>query len=110
MGFAGHLPELLILLVAALIIFGPKRLPEIGGAMGKGIREFKKSTRERAAEAPTREVATTAENPAQIDAVLYLQQVEEHKAHETVAVQIASSSPPAESLPAPALQRTSGLD
>lgn len=42
----GHLPELIILLVAALVIFGPKRLPEIGGAMGRGIKEFRKSTSE----------------------------------------------------------------
>lgn len=41
---AGHLPELLIVLVLALVIFGPKRLPEIGGAMGKGIREFRRGT------------------------------------------------------------------
>jgi sec-independent protein translocase protein TatA len=44
--FGGHLPELVILLVVALVIFGPKRLPEIGGAMGKGIREFRKGTTE----------------------------------------------------------------
>lgn len=42
--FGGHLPELLIVLVLALVVFGPKRLPEIGGAMGKGIREFRKGT------------------------------------------------------------------
>lgn len=39
--FGAHLPELLIILVGALIVFGPKRLPEIGGALGKGIRDFK---------------------------------------------------------------------
>jgi TatA/E family protein of Tat protein translocase len=44
--FGGHLPELVVLLVVALVIFGPKRLPEIGGAMGKGIREFRKGTTE----------------------------------------------------------------
>jgi len=31
-------------LVIALVIFGPKKLPEIGSALGKGIREFRKST------------------------------------------------------------------
>jgi len=46
MGFAGHLPELIIILVAALVIFGPKRLPEIGNAMGKSIKEFKKGVDE----------------------------------------------------------------
>jgi sec-independent protein translocase protein TatA len=42
----GHIWELAIVVVLALIVFGPKRLPEIGGAMGKGIREFKKGTQE----------------------------------------------------------------
>lgn len=36
-------PELMILLVIALLVFGAKRLPEIGSSMGKGIREFKRS-------------------------------------------------------------------
>jgi sec-independent protein translocase protein TatA len=44
--FGGHIWELAIVVVLALIVFGPKRLPEIGGAMGKGIREFKKGTQE----------------------------------------------------------------
>ncbi|RST75130.1 twin-arginine translocase TatA/TatE family subunit [Siminovitchia acidinfaciens] len=39
-------PGLIIILVIVLIIFGPKKLPEIGGAMGKTLSEFKKSTRE----------------------------------------------------------------
>jgi sec-independent protein translocase protein TatA len=36
-------PELLIILVVVLLVFGAKRLPEMGAAMGKGIREFKKN-------------------------------------------------------------------
>ena len=36
-------PELIIVLVIVLIIFGVGRLPEIGGAMGKAIREFRSS-------------------------------------------------------------------
>jgi sec-independent protein translocase protein TatA len=39
-------PGLLLILVLALIIFGPKKLPEIGRAFGQTLREFKKSTRE----------------------------------------------------------------
>jgi sec-independent protein translocase protein TatA len=35
------LPEILVVLVIALIVFGPKRLPELGRSMGRGIREFK---------------------------------------------------------------------
>jgi sec-independent protein translocase protein TatA len=38
--------ELLIVLLIVLLVFGAKRLPEMGAAMGKGIREFKKSLRE----------------------------------------------------------------
>jgi len=36
-------PELLLILVAVLLLFGAKRLPEIGASFGKGIREFKRS-------------------------------------------------------------------
>jgi sec-independent protein translocase protein TatA len=37
------LPEILLVLVIVLVIFGPKRLPEMGRSLGKGIREFKSS-------------------------------------------------------------------
>lgn len=36
--------HLIIILVIVLIIFGPRKLPEIGSAVGKSIREFRKST------------------------------------------------------------------
>lgn len=35
--------ELLILLLVVLLVFGPKRLPEMGRSLGKGLREFKSS-------------------------------------------------------------------
>ena len=35
--------EMLILAVIALLVFGPKRLPEIGSAVGKGLKEFKEA-------------------------------------------------------------------
>jgi sec-independent protein translocase protein TatA len=38
--------ELVVIMVILLLVFGAKRLPEIGSSMGKGIREFKKSIRE----------------------------------------------------------------
>ncbi|WP_455662944.1 twin-arginine translocase TatA/TatE family subunit [Pradoshia sp.] len=40
------LPGLIIILVLALIIFGPKKLPEIGRAFGQTLREFKNSTKD----------------------------------------------------------------
>ncbi|MDD5722935.1 MAG: twin-arginine translocase TatA/TatE family subunit [Syntrophales bacterium] len=44
--FGIGMPELVIILVIILIIFGAGKLPEIGGAIGKGIRNFKKSFQE----------------------------------------------------------------
>ncbi|WP_391208455.1 twin-arginine translocase TatA/TatE family subunit [Psychrobacillus sp. L4] len=40
------IPGLIIILVIILILFGPRKLPEIGSAVGKTLAEFKKSTRE----------------------------------------------------------------
>ena len=37
------LPQILIVLVIIMLLFGAKRLPEIGGSLGKGIRSFKSS-------------------------------------------------------------------
>ena len=41
MPFGISLPELLILLVVLLLVFGAKRLPEMGRSLGRGMREFK---------------------------------------------------------------------
>jgi TatA/E family protein of Tat protein translocase len=41
---AGHWPYIVILLVIVLIIWGPGKLPDLGSALGKGIREFRKAT------------------------------------------------------------------
>jgi sec-independent protein translocase protein TatA len=45
MGSLG-LPEIAFILVLALLIFGPKKLPEIGRTLGKGMAEFRKATNE----------------------------------------------------------------
>lgn len=39
-------PELIVILVIALIIFGPGKLPDVGKAIGKSLNEFKKASRE----------------------------------------------------------------
>ncbi|MCW9129778.1 twin-arginine translocase TatA/TatE family subunit [Bacillus paramycoides] len=39
-------PGLILILVAVLILFGPKKLPEVGKALGETLKEFKKSTKE----------------------------------------------------------------
>ena len=54
-------PELLIIMVVILLLFGAKRIPEIAGSMGKGIKEFKKNIND-----ATREVtaeSTQADSP-----------------------------------------------
>jgi sec-independent protein translocase protein TatA len=53
-------PELLIIMVVILLLFGAKRIPEIAGSMGKGIREFKKNINE-----ATREVTSESQNPTE---------------------------------------------
>lgn len=40
------IPSMILIMVIALIIFGPKKLPEIGKAFGQTLKEFKKSTNE----------------------------------------------------------------
>lgn len=39
-------PELILILIIGLVVFGPGKLPEIGRAVGKGLQEFKKATSE----------------------------------------------------------------
>ena len=49
-GTFSHAPELIIILIIALVIFGPKKLPHLGKGLGEGIRNFKSSMKE--SEAP----------------------------------------------------------
>jgi sec-independent protein translocase protein TatA len=42
--FGFGMPELIVVLVIVLLVFGAGRLPEIGGALGKSIRNFKKAS------------------------------------------------------------------
>ena len=44
--FGLGVPELIVIFVIALVVFGPKKLPDLGKALGKGIAEFKRATEE----------------------------------------------------------------
>ncbi|HDZ89437.1 MAG: twin-arginine translocase TatA/TatE family subunit [Deltaproteobacteria bacterium] len=62
--FGIGMPELIIILIIILIIFGAGKLPEIGSGIGKGIKNFKKATHEAKDElpGPDDELATPGEN------------------------------------------------
>jgi len=71
------MPELVIILVIALIIFGPRKLPELGRSLGKSIGEFKKASNElrntldeeiRAEERKEQQVKTEAEQKTALEA------------------------------------------
>jgi sec-independent protein translocase protein TatA len=62
MGF--HWPELFVVGVIALFIFGPRRLPEMGNALGRALSEFKKSMTEVPAPAPAPTDAPATEREA----------------------------------------------
>ncbi|MBV8883528.1 MAG: TatA/E family twin arginine-targeting protein translocase [Chroococcidiopsidaceae cyanobacterium CP_BM_RX_35] len=82
--FGIGLPEMAVIMVVALLIFGPKKLPEIGRSLGKAMRSFQDASREfetefkREAEQLEQAVKTTAElEPRQIAAA---ETSEEHAA------------------------------
>ena len=42
----GRMPELILILVVFILLFGAQKLPEIGASLGKAIREFKKAVKD----------------------------------------------------------------
>lgn len=56
--------EIGIVLIIALLVFGPKRLPELGKSLGKGIREFKGSINGENDEKPDEQTQIAAADPA----------------------------------------------
>ena len=74
MPFGISIPELLILLVVLLLVFGAKRLPEMGRSLGKGMREFKDSVSgndddDASSELPPAETTTSAPKARERDTV-----------------------------------------
>lgn len=59
--------EIAILLLVALLVFGPKRLPEMGRSIGKGMREFKDGLSGKADDGPAELPAADAPEPPERD-------------------------------------------
>ena len=71
MGFGGlGMAEMIFIFMIVLLLFGAKRLPEIGSSLGKGIREFKRSVSEIEHElkAPDRQIHQSSPPPQSADA------------------------------------------
>ena len=71
MPFVGDIgiPGLLIILIIALIVIGPGKLPEVGSALGRGLREFRHATSEVTGDAGKAAGATEAAMPAAAAAI-----------------------------------------
>jgi len=88
------MPELILIFVVALLVFGPRKLPEIGKSLGKGLAEFKRASEE--LKKTIEQEITESKN--EVSAV----KQEVLSAANTVAQIPASPPPPASADPAPA--------
>ena len=70
-------PEILIIMVIILLLFGAKRIPEIAGSMGKGIKEFKKNINE-----ATREITSETQPSASAEPRLTSAELERRRVAE----------------------------
>ena len=89
------MPELIIILVIALIIFGPRKLPELGRSLGKSIGEFKRASNELRS---TLEEEIRIEDQREQRAVM--------RAEQDSAIEAASSAPPPSVVPVPPTDET----
>ena len=64
MPFGLHWPEIILILVIVLIIFGVGKLPQIGGAVGKSINEFRKARSGETTDNKEKDVAKSSEADA----------------------------------------------
>lgn len=96
------MPELLFILVLALLIFGPRKLPDIGRTMGKAMGEFRRATRDLKRTLDTEISAEEASRPANPAQVTPAPAVPATAVPDTVpAVQPSAPTSPTTQAPAP---------
>jgi len=96
------MPELLFILVLALLIFGPRKLPDIGRTMGKAMGEFRRATRDLKRTLDTEisaEEASRPANPAQVNPAPAVETPPSSPATESPTT--SSPTPPVTQAPAP---------
>jgi len=92
------IPELILIFIVALIVFGPKRLPEIGRTLGKAMGEFKKATDD---------LKNTIEREVRVDELKELRQIPSNIANSVMnppAETVSRSEPVAEPVKVEAVQ------
>lgn len=99
--FGIGMPELMVIMVVALVVLGPKRLPEIARALGKGLAEFRRATADvneelRKAQRAIEEEARAAEAAARRAAADKKAAAVVKPAEGTIAVGSSAASAPAD--------------
>jgi Tat protein translocase TatB subunit len=101
--FGIGMPELLVIAVVALLVVGPKKLPEIARALGKGLSEFRKVTEE--ATDTIKETLKTDEIKKDMDglkeSLLYGKAEEQEVANPSVASDVSQQDAPKTAGPGP---------
>src|SRR5436305_8739785 len=98
--FGLGVPELIFILLLALLIFGPKKLPEIGRTLGKGMAEFRKASNELTRTINAELALDETPTPPTIRAV----QAPESQARTPLIAAVPDPVPVASETPAPAAQ------
>ena len=99
--FGIGVPELILILIVGLVVFGPSKLPEIARSVGKGVREFKKATNafSQALNAPMETTVQQQSNQPAQQTTQAQAAPPSHQSMETSAEQAASTPKPAYEAP-----------